>query len=47
MNILLLGATGQLGSDIQCLAIEKTGRFTVTPWSRATLDVASSRLKPT
>ena len=40
MNILLLGATGQLGSDIQCLASEETGRFNITPWSRATLDVA-------
>ncbi len=40
MNILLLGATGQLGYDIQRLASEETRRINITPWSRATLDVA-------
>ena len=39
MKILLLGATGQLGSDL-LRAAEERGTFEVTPWSRRDLDVA-------
>ncbi len=39
MRILLLGATGQLGSDLVRLAVEEIAGCDITPWTRAQLDV--------
>ena len=39
MKILLLGAAGQLGSDLLRLAVDEIAGCEITPWTRAQLDV--------